>query len=153
MKRIAELKALLARLQALDRSKLSFDDGIDAAAIEGEIRSNLLDLETLRVWERNPMFYVAVSAFSINDLMKRDFAPKAERLRSVIGRLKAVPAICEAGKANVKIRRRSSRRSPSGCPRSGRILCAEVGFGRLTEAGSTARLAEAKQARERRRRR
>src|SRR5262245_45013483 len=70
-KRIAELKSLLARLQSLDRSKFSFDDGIDAAAIEGEIRSDLLDLETLRVWERNPMLYVLVSAFSINDLMKR----------------------------------------------------------------------------------
>src|SRR5262245_34137250 len=40
-KRIAELKGWLARLQVLDRSKLTFDDTIDAAAIEGEIRSDL----------------------------------------------------------------------------------------------------------------
>ena len=101
-RRIAELKAMLARLSAFDRAKLPFDDAIDADAIEGEIRSDLLDLETLRNWERNPMMYAGVAGFAVNDLMKRDFAPKAERLRSVTARLKAVPAICEAGKANVK---------------------------------------------------
>jgi len=101
-KRIVELKQWLTRLKALDRSRLTFDDLIDAAAIEGEVRSDLLDLETLRNWERNPMMYAAVSGFAVNDLMKRDFAPKAERLRSVTARLKAVPGICAAAKANVK---------------------------------------------------
>jgi len=99
---IAALKAQLGRLTAFDRAKLSFDDAIDAAALEGQIRSDLLDLETLRNWEKNPMMYGAVAGFAVNDLMKRDFAPKAERLRSITARLEAVPGICEAGKANVK---------------------------------------------------
>ncbi|MGH9367666.1 MAG: DUF885 domain-containing protein [Thermoanaerobaculia bacterium] len=99
---IATLKGQLQRLLAFDRAKLSFDDGIDAAALEGQIRSDLLDLETLRNWEKNPMMYGAVAGFAINDLMKRDFAPKAERLRSMTARLSAVPSICAAGKANVK---------------------------------------------------
>ncbi len=101
-KRVTELKAQLARLSALDRSKLPFDDAIDAEAIEGDIRSELLDRETLRNWERNPMMYAGTAGFAVNDLMKRDFAPKSERLRSITSRLKAVPAICAAGKANVK---------------------------------------------------
>ena len=101
-KRIAGLHGLLDRLKALDRSKWTLDDGIDAEALEGEIRSNLLDLETLRNWERNPMMYAGTAGFAVNDLMKRDFAPKADRLRSITSRLKAVPAICAAGKANVK---------------------------------------------------
>ncbi|HEY7113483.1 MAG TPA: DUF885 domain-containing protein, partial [Thermoanaerobaculia bacterium] len=101
-KRVAGLHALLTRLAAFDRSKLSFDDAIDAEAIEGEIRSALLDLETLRNWERNPMGYAGTAGFAVNDLMKRDFAPKPERLRSITARLKAVPAICAAGKANVQ---------------------------------------------------
>ena len=100
-KRTAELKGLLARLQGFDRAKLPFDDAIDAAAIEGQIRSALLDLETLRTWEKNPMQYAGAAGFSVYDLMKRDFAPAAERLRSVVSRLRGVPSICEAGKANV----------------------------------------------------
>jgi uncharacterized protein (DUF885 family) len=101
-KRIGELKGLLARLQAFDRSKLPFDDGIDATAIEGQIRSALLDLETLRSWEKNPMQYAGVAGFAVNDLMKRNFAPASERLRSVVARIRVVPAVCEAGKANLK---------------------------------------------------
>jgi uncharacterized protein (DUF885 family) len=101
-KRIQDLKAQLQRLSGFDRSKLPFDDAIDADAIEGDIRSELLDLETLRNWERNPMMYSGVAGFAVNDLMKRDFAPKAERLRSITARLKGVPAICAAGKANVQ---------------------------------------------------
>src|SRR5512132_2838477 len=34
--RIAELKSQLSRLQAFDRSKLSFDEAIDTDALEGE---------------------------------------------------------------------------------------------------------------------
>ncbi|HTO88936.1 MAG TPA: DUF885 domain-containing protein [Thermoanaerobaculia bacterium] len=100
--RIATLKGQLRALLALDRTKLAFDDLIDATALDGEIRSELLDLETLRTWENNPMRYAAIAGFAVNDLMKRDFAPASDRLRSVTARLKAVPAICAAGKANVK---------------------------------------------------
>jgi len=101
-KRIGELKGLLARLQAFDRTKLPFDDAIDAAAIECQIRSALLDLETLRSWEKNPMQYAGVAGSAVNDLMKRNFAPASERLRSIVARIRVVPAVCEAGKANLK---------------------------------------------------
>ncbi len=49
-KRIAELKAQLQHLSAFDRATLAFDDAIDAEALEGEIRAELLDLETLQIW-------------------------------------------------------------------------------------------------------
>lgn len=101
-KRIADLQGQLKRLSAFDRAKLPFDDVIDAEALEGEIRSELLDLETLRNWERNPMGYAGTAGFAVNALIKRDFAPKADRLRSVTARLRAVPAICAAGKANLQ---------------------------------------------------
>jgi uncharacterized protein (DUF885 family) len=99
--RIAELKAFLARLQAMDRSRLSFDDQIDADAIEGQIRGYLLDQETLRTWEHNPMGYASLAGNAADILIKRDFAPAAERLRSLIARLKQVPAVYAAGKANL----------------------------------------------------
>lgn len=99
--RIAELKGFLARLQAMDRSRLSFDDQIDADAIEGQIRGQLLDQETLRNWEHNPMGYAGLPGSSADGLIKRDFAPAADRLRSLIARLKLVPAVYAAGKANL----------------------------------------------------
>jgi uncharacterized protein (DUF885 family) len=99
--RIAELKVFLSRLQAFDRSKLSFDEAIDADALEGEIRGFLLDQETLRTWERNPMGYAGLPGFAADSLIKRDFAPAAERLRSLVAREKLMPAVYAAGKANL----------------------------------------------------
>ncbi|HEV8611623.1 MAG TPA: DUF885 domain-containing protein [Thermoanaerobaculia bacterium] len=99
--RIAELKSFLSRLQALDRSKLSFDEAIDADALDGEIRSFLLDQETLRNWERNPMGYAGLPGGAADSLIKRDFAPAAERLRSLVSREKLMPAVYAAAKANL----------------------------------------------------
>jgi uncharacterized protein (DUF885 family) len=99
--RIAELKSLLARLQAFERSKLSPEEAIDASALDGEIRGLLLDSETLRNWEHNPMGYAGLPGNSADVLIKRDFAPASERLRSLIAREKLMPAVYAAGKANL----------------------------------------------------
>jgi hypothetical protein len=101
-KRVAELKEQLARLGAIDRATLSTDDAIDARMLDGLIRAELLDLETLRTWETNPMGYVMLPGGAIDGLIKRDFAPAAERLRSVIARERAVPAAFAAARTNVK---------------------------------------------------
>ena len=99
--RIAQLKEFLARLQAMDRSGLSFDDQVDADAIEGQIRGQLLDQETLRNWERNPIGYAGLPGSSADGLIKRNFAPATERLRSLVARERLMPAVYAAGKANV----------------------------------------------------
>ena len=98
--RVSELKAQLARL-GRDAGD-SFDDRIDAGVLDGQIRSELLELETLRTWEVNPMAYAGLAGGSIDGLMKRDFAPPAARLRSVIARERAIPAVFEAARANLK---------------------------------------------------
>ncbi|MCA1825469.1 MAG: DUF885 domain-containing protein [Myxococcales bacterium] len=100
--RIAELKDALARLQAIRRGPLSFDEDIDAQLIEYQIRGTLLDQEQIRLWERSPMGYVSLPGGSIDGLMKRDFAPARGRLESVIARLKQVPRIYADAKENVK---------------------------------------------------
>ena len=100
-RRIAELHRFQGELQAIDRTRLSFDEQIDATAIESDIRANLHDMETLRTWE-NPMRYAGLPGNSVGGLIKRDFAPAKDRLRSVIARLGQIPAVYAAGRANVK---------------------------------------------------
>jgi uncharacterized protein (DUF885 family) len=99
--RIQKLKDFEVRINALDRSRLSADESIDADLIAGQIRADLLDLETLQVWRQNPMMYVSLPGGSIDSLIKRNFAPPAERLRSVIARLKQVPALMNAMRENI----------------------------------------------------
>ncbi|HEY6909273.1 MAG TPA: DUF885 family protein, partial [Myxococcales bacterium] len=100
--RIATLKREQRQLAAIRRGNLSFDDEIDAQLIDNQIASQLLDLETLRTWENNPMGYVRLPGGAIDGLMKRDFAPAPQRLRSVISRLRQVPRIYAAAKENLK---------------------------------------------------
>src|SRR5215470_601706 len=85
--RLAEIKALQTRLGAFDEKTLSFDDSIDAAEIGSAIASEILSLETIRSWEVNPMMYASLPGNAVNNIMKRDFAPGPERLRSAIARL------------------------------------------------------------------
>lgn len=99
---IAALKGLQKRLDALRAGKLTSDESIDAEMIDGAIRSALLDLETLKLWRSNPMGYIGLPGGAIDGLIKRNFAPPAERLRSVVARLKAVPAVLFAMRANIE---------------------------------------------------
>jgi uncharacterized protein (DUF885 family) len=99
--RVAELKQFLARLQGMDRASLPFDDRIDAAAIENDILGTLLDLETLRVYDVNPMYYAGIAGGALDVLIKRDFAPAAERLPSLVSRLRGLPAIYAAARENL----------------------------------------------------
>jgi uncharacterized protein (DUF885 family) len=101
-KRIEKLKQLQKQLAGLPflPSKGTPDEGIDIEILDGQIRAELLDLETLQTWRHNPMSYVSVPGGAIDNLMKRNFAPPADRLRSVVARLKGVPAMIAAMKQN-----------------------------------------------------
>jgi uncharacterized protein (DUF885 family) len=101
-KRVKTLKSLQARLETLRAGSLTEGEAIDAEVLDGQIKSELLELDTLQSWRHNPMGYVGGPAESIDALMKRNFAPAATRLRSVIARLKAAPSMFEAMRANIQ---------------------------------------------------
>lgn len=96
------LNALHFKLSQLRAGKLTDAEAIDAETLDHAIRAELLELETVRDWTRNPVVYLGKPAEGIDMLMKRSFAPPSERLTSVIGRLKAAPPLLVAMKANVK---------------------------------------------------
>jgi uncharacterized protein (DUF885 family) len=100
-KRIAQLKRLQSQLSGLPSSRTP-DEAIDLELLDNQIRAELLDIETLQTWRHNPMNYVSMPGTTVDNLMKRSFAPEADRLRSVISRLKGVPAMIEAMKRNVE---------------------------------------------------
>ena len=99
--RVQSLKDFKARLDGLRARTLNQTDSIDAEILDGQIQSELQDLDSIQNWKKNPMPYIALAGGSIDLLMKRDFAPPADRLRSVIARLKQVPLIYQAMKQNV----------------------------------------------------
>ncbi|MBI3278262.1 MAG: DUF885 domain-containing protein, partial [Acidobacteria bacterium] len=99
--RIAVLKSLLSRLDSLRKENLSLDEKIDSIILRGQIESELLEIDGMQSWRRNPIPYVSLPGSAIDALMKRTFAPAPERLRDVIERLRGVPAVLDAMRQNV----------------------------------------------------
>ena len=54
---------------------LTSSDSIDAAMIDGAIKSELQDETTIESWKHNPMTYAGLPGGTVDMLMKRNFAP------------------------------------------------------------------------------
>jgi uncharacterized protein (DUF885 family) len=91
-----------SRLAAVDTSLLSERVSGDRELLLSFVRSQLLTLEVIRPWEKNPDYYssgISQSAFSI---MERAFASPNERLKLLIAREKLMPAVLQAAHENLK---------------------------------------------------
>jgi len=101
-RQIAALKNFEPKFDAVSDSGLDESTRGDLAMVRNNIRSALLELETVRPWEKNPDNYSSGIASSAFVLMERKFAPADDRLRSLIAREKQMPAVFTAAKENLK---------------------------------------------------
>lgn len=96
------LKDYLARFGEVDRSKLPPDTAADLDWVMSSIRSQLLELETIQMWRKDPDSYTGGVTNSIFLIMKRNFAPPEERLRSIIEREHQIPKALDAARQNLQ---------------------------------------------------
>jgi uncharacterized protein (DUF885 family) len=96
------LKDYLAQFEKLDRSGLPPDTAADLDWMISSIHSQLLALENIQMWRKDPDSYTSSATDSIFALMKRNFAPPEERLRSVIERERQFPKVLEAARQNLQ---------------------------------------------------
>lgn len=82
-----------AELDSLDEEVLPVEDRVDAGILRNHLATRRFELEELREPEWDPL--LANPGTAIYTLLARDFAPVQDRLRSVAGRLGAVPAALE----------------------------------------------------------
>jgi hypothetical protein len=86
----------------LDASKMSLEDRDDLELVKSAINSQLLELETIRQWQRNPDGYSSGITSSVFVIMSRNYAPQPDRLKAVIARERQMPAVFAAARANLK---------------------------------------------------
>src|SRR2546428_7705593 len=86
--RVAALKDFQGRFEGLRFPADAPDAAVDRNLVLSDIRSSLLDLETIRRWEKDPDLYSAGITASAFVIMSRDFASPDERLRSLVAREK-----------------------------------------------------------------
>jgi uncharacterized protein (DUF885 family) len=85
------LLTYLAEFQAISPSALAPLERDDREIMIALIHSGLLEEDRIQMWRKNPDAYSGAVTGSIFALIKRNFAPLPERLRSVIEREKQIP--------------------------------------------------------------
>jgi uncharacterized protein (DUF885 family) len=99
---VAWLHATRRALDAIDVSHLTPDERVDHRILQGVVDGWLLDLDTVRTWTRNPMIYAAAISDGVHDLMTMESSPAPERMKQVVGKLRAVPALLASARANIR---------------------------------------------------
>lgn len=96
------LRAAYAEVNSINPEKLDRDNAIDRRLLLASIQAELLDLIDIRPWQHQPAFYNDAVASAIFTLVKRNFAPPEERLRSVVARERQIPAVLRAARENLE---------------------------------------------------
>jgi uncharacterized protein (DUF885 family) len=102
---LAELaadKAHLAAVEALDPAGLSTTGRLERDLEIHNVRRSIFDSEVIRTWERR-----STALDTVGDglflTFAQDFAPLAERLNSIAGRLEAVPAYLDEARTRATV--------------------------------------------------
>ena len=82
-------------------------DGLDASTqgdlqiMRNYLRSQLLTLETIKPWQKNPDTYASGMTGSAFSLMEREFASPDDRLRSLVAREQQMPKVLDEARKNL----------------------------------------------------
>jgi len=99
---VTALHAWEKKLLAIDPTALDAPAAGDYAILLNNIRGSLLELETIRNWEKNPDNYSSGVTNSIFVLMERNYAPVNTRLRAAVEREKQIPQVFVEARKNLK---------------------------------------------------
>jgi len=98
----AHVRALLDRVRAADVTGWAKDDVIDWLLFRSQLEGADFPERVLKPEETDPQVYVGEASNAIFSLLKKDYAPSKTRALAATARLKAMPAMIEQAKKNLK---------------------------------------------------
>jgi uncharacterized protein (DUF885 family) len=98
---IAALRKFEGEVEAFGASGLSSTVAADRELVLSQIRGTLLELEQIRPWEKNPDIYSSGISDAVFTIMSRNYAPAADRLRSVIARERLALGVLQSARENL----------------------------------------------------
>ena len=101
-KQIAALHTYEKKIVAIDPSALDASIAADRTILLNNIRSQLLTLEVIRPWEKNPDIYSSGITNAAFVIMERPYASTNTRLRSLVEREKLMPQVLLEARKNLK---------------------------------------------------
>ena len=98
---IAGLLKFQKRFGSIQSKQLSQESAGDLEVLTSAIQARLLELQNIQMWRKDPDVYISDLSYGVFLIMRRDFAPAADRLRSVISREREIPRVLDAAVQNV----------------------------------------------------
>ncbi len=98
---IAGLERFKKQFGSIQAGQLSQVSTGDLEVLLSSIQARLLELQSIQMWRKDPDVYVSDLSYGIFTIMKRNFAPAADRLRSLIARERQIPRVLEAARQNI----------------------------------------------------
>ena len=101
-KQVAALHQWEKKISEIPADGLDAPVAADREILLNNIRTSLLSLETIRMWEKNPDNYSSGIAASVFVVMSRNYAPVNTRLRAVVERERQMPQVFADARKNLK---------------------------------------------------
>jgi uncharacterized protein (DUF885 family) len=98
---VATWQRLRTSLQAIPVEGLTPDERVDHRIMAGLIDGWLLDLDTVKSWQKNLMVYASAVSSGVHNLMTMESSPADLRARRIIAKLSGVPALLAAADTNL----------------------------------------------------
>jgi uncharacterized protein (DUF885 family) len=95
------VRGVLAELARVPEWRLSPEARYDYLVTASHARAQLLELEDVRMWRRDPNLYNRLVASSIDNILKRAYAPVEQRLPAVLARERQIPRLLAEARANL----------------------------------------------------
>ncbi|MEN6606781.1 MAG: DUF885 domain-containing protein [Bryobacteraceae bacterium] len=89
------------RIEGIKPESLSAEDNADKDIIAAQIAYQLFELDEAQTYRHNPAYYVELLGNALYNPFVLDYAPKAERYRHIISRLRKIPGFLEVAKKNL----------------------------------------------------
>jgi uncharacterized protein (DUF885 family) len=99
---VAALRDYQKKFEAVPPDGLDAEPRADREILIDSIKAQLLQLETIRFWEKNPDNYSSGITNSIFVIMERPYAPVNVRLRAAVAREKLMPQVFVEARKNLK---------------------------------------------------
>ncbi|HKC62751.1 MAG TPA: DUF885 family protein [Pyrinomonadaceae bacterium] len=99
---VRRLRDTINLLMRINPAVLPEDARYDYLVLLSHARSQLLELQDIRMWQRDPNLYNRLAAASVDNILKRNYAPIEQRLNAVLAREREIERLLNEARANLE---------------------------------------------------
>lgn len=97
----AHAREMLHSFKQIDAQALPLDDRVDLQIATNALERDIFELESLRSWSWNPLFYNQILGGGLFALMSRAFATPASQGASILSRVQQIPLFLSHARENL----------------------------------------------------